>query len=204
VNRSSKSKSILNVWMSLCFLLVLSACTYGFQDIKVTGIPADVFEPGTQEFDIDILFETALQEVRKVLSGAYFQGMIFSGRCQDLPRLRGKLIFVFAQVRPAIPRQQVIRATVVIDTVRQVMEIDYGNVSAFYPSTKHRAFIGGQAIEEIAVASYQNVIKLGRCEGDITLTQFDDFWSVRCGSLNDFSQKCQFKIEYAEIGDSAK
>jgi len=194
----------LSIWIGLCLLLVLSACTYSPQDIKVTNVPFNVFESSTQEVDIDTIFETATQEVHKVLPGAYFQGMIFSGECHDLPRFRGKLIFVFAQVRPAIPRRQVMRATVVVDTVRQVMEIDYEDVSSFYPSTKRRVFIGGHAIKKVIVASYQNIVKLGHCEGDITLTQLDDFWIVRCGSLGDFSQKCQFKIKNAEINDGAE
>ncbi|MGC8880553.1 MAG: hypothetical protein ACP5R2_15170 [Anaerolineae bacterium] len=197
---------ISNICGGLCLLLLLSACTYSFQfqDVKVTDVPIDVLKPGTQEVNVDVVFETVTQRVHETLPKAYFQGMVFSGRCQDLPHLQGKLVLVFRQVRMAIPRQQVVRATASVDTLRQTMDLYYEDVSNFYPSTKHRTFSGDHSIKEIAAIAHQHITELGLCDGDVTLTQLNDSWDVRCGSLSDFIQKCRFEIENAKIRDSTR
>lgn len=197
---------VSNICGGVCLLLLLSACTYGFQfqDVKVTDVPINVLNPGTQEVNVDVVFATVTQRVHETLPKAYFQGMVFSGRCQDLPRLQGKLILVFTQVRTAIPRQQVVRATASVDTLRQAMDLYYEDVSNFYPSTKRRTFSGDRPIKEIAAIAYQHITELGLCDGDVTLTQLNDSWEVRCGSLSDFVQKCRFEIEDGKIRDSTR
>lgn len=195
---------ISSIYGGLCLLLLLSACTYNFQDVKMTDVPIDVLRPGIQEVDVDAVFETVTQRVHETLPKAYFQGMVFSGRCQNLPRLQGKLVFVFAQVRMGIPGRQVVRATASVDTVRQTMDLYYEDVSNFYPSTKRRTFSGDQSIKEIAATAHQHITELGLCDGDVTLTQLNDSWDVRCGSLSDFIQKCRFEIENGEIRNGAR
>ncbi|RMD59660.1 hypothetical protein D6833_11115, partial [Candidatus Parcubacteria bacterium] len=100
-----------SICLSLWLLLLVSACASSFQDVKVTNVPVTVFKPGTQDVDADVVFEAVAQRIRKTLPNAYFQGMVFSGRCQDLPRLQGELVLTFVQVKVAIPRRQVVLAT---------------------------------------------------------------------------------------------
>jgi len=197
---------ISNIGRGLCLLLLLSACTSSFQDVKVTDVPITVFEPGTQEEEVDVgvVFEAVTQRIHETLPEAYFQGMVFSGRCQDLPRLHGKLVLVFAHVQAGVPRQQVVKVTASVDTVRQTMDLYYEDVSIFYPSTKRQMFSGDYSIKEIAAVAHRRITELGLCDGDVTLTQLNDSWDVRCGSLSDFMQKCWFEIENGEIKDSPK
>ena len=197
---------VSNICGAVYLLLLLSACTYGFQfqDIKVTDVPINVLKPGTQEVNLDVVFTTVTQKVHETLPKAYFQGMVFSGKCQDLPRLQGKLVLVFTQVRTAIPKQQVVRATASVDTLRKTMNLYYEDVSNFYPSTKHRTFNGDRSIKELAAIAYRYITELGLCDGDVTLTQLNDSWDVRCGSLSDFVQKCRFEIENGKIRDSTR
>lgn len=190
----------LCLWLSL----VLAACTSRFQEIKVTNVPVTVFKPGTQDVDVSVVLESVTQRVRETLPGAYFQGVVFSGRCPDLPRLQGKLILTFVQVQVAIPRQQVVLATASIDTVQQTMDLHYENVSSFYPSTKRRTLSGDHSIKEIAAIAHRHITELGLSDCDVTLTQLDDSWDVRCGPLGSFIQKCRFEIVNGEIKDKLK
>jgi len=197
---------VSNICGGVCLLLLLSACTYGFQfqDIKVTDVPINVLKPGTQEVNLDVVFTTVTQKVHETLPKAYFQGMVFSGRCQALSKLQGKLVLIFAQVQVGIPRRQVVRATATVDTFQQIMDLHYVDESDFYPSTQRQTFHGDRFIKEIAAVAYQHIAELGLCDGDVTLTQLNDSWDVRCGSLSDFVQKCRFEIENGKIRDGTR
>ena len=193
-----------NVYLCLWLSLLLFACTSRFQEVKVTNVPVTVFKPGTQNVDVSVVLEDVTQRVHEMLPGAYFQGMVFSGKCQDLSRLHGKLVLVFVQVQAAIPKRQVVRASASVDTVRQTMDLHYEDVSDFYPSTKRRTLNGDRSIKEIAAIAHRHITELGLSDCDVTLTQLDDSWDVRCGPLNNFVQKCRFEIVSGEVKDIVK
>lgn len=189
-------------YLGLCLLLVLTSCTSRFQDTKVTNMPVAVSKPGTQEVDLDVLYSAVTQKVHETLPEAYFQGLVFSARCQDLPRLQGKLVLIFAQVRAAILGQQVVRATASVDTAHQTTDISYRDVSDSYPSTSRQVFGGDRAIKAIVAIAHQHITRLPLSACDVTITQLDNSWDVRCGRLDDFAQKCRFKIVDGEIIDT--
>jgi len=193
-----------NVCLCLWLSLLLFACTSRFQDVEMTNVPVNVFEPGTQEVDVDTVLETVAQRIHETLPEACFQGMVFSGRCQDLPRLQGKLVLVFVQVQVGIPKRQIVRATASVDTVQQTMDLHYEDVSDFHPSTKRRTLNGDRLIKEIAAIAHWHITELGLSDCDVTLTQLDDSWDVRCGPLNNFVQKCRFEIVNGEVKDTVK
>lgn len=167
----------------------------------MTDVPVTVFEPGTQDVDLDTILEAAAQRIHEILPGAHFQSLVFSGRCQDLPHLRGKLVLIFVQVQAAIPRQRVVRATATVDTVRQTMSLHYVDESDHYPSTQRQTFGGDCSVKEIAAIAYRHITELGLPDCDVTLTQLDDSWDVRCGPLSNFTEKCWFAIANGEIQD---
>lgn len=188
--------------VSLCLILLLSACATSFQETTVTNIPVAVSKQGTQGVNLDVIRDVAEQRVRSTLSGAYFQGMVFSGKCQDLPQLQGKVVLIFAQVRPAIPGQQVVRAFASINTDQKTMDIHYVDESEAYPLTERREFSGDRTFKEIADAVYQQITELGLSDCDVTLTQVeDDAWDVRCGPLDNFVQECRFGVVNGKIQD---
>jgi hypothetical protein len=184
-----------SVRWGLCLVLFLSACAPAFQEVRVADVPVKVYKPGTQDVDIDIVWESVTKKLGEMLPGAYFQGMVFSGKCQDLLKLQGKLVLVFAQVRPAIPQQRVVRATISVDVTKQTMGIHLKDESNFYPSTRRLALDSGLSVKEVAAIAYQHIIESGLSDCDVTLSQSDRTWDVRCGPLDNFVQECRFEID---------
>lgn len=192
------------ICVSLCLLSLLSACTSKFPDTKETGIPITVAKPGTQDIDVDVVFENAVQIVQSTLPGAYFRGMVFSGRCQDLPRLQGRLILVFERVQIAIPRRQVVLATASVDTVAQTMDLYYEDYSDVPVKTRQQTLLNHRLIKEIAAIAHRHINELGLSDCDVTLTQLDESWDVRCGALNNLTRKCHFEIINGKISDKPR
>lgn len=188
------------LYLGLCVLLLLSACTARFQNIESKSIPVSVFRPGTEDVDIDIAFQRATQRVRDILPRAFFQGMVISGKCSRLPKLEGKLIFIYAQIDQTVLVRQVIRGSASIDTVRGIMDLSFGDVSQYYPSTDQVTFPGGQSIAEMAAIAHRYINEQELFDCDVTITQLDDnSWDVRCGPLGNFVQECRFGIVNGKI-----
>lgn len=168
----------------------------------MTDVPVTIFKPGTQDIDVQIALDTVQDRVQRMLPGAYFNLMVFSGKCQDFPQLRGKLVLVFVQVSPAIPRPRVVKAVASIDTVQQTMDLHLKDVSDNYPSTRHRRLSDDPPFKEVSDIAHGHITKLGLVDCDVTITQLDDnSWDVRCGPLHNFVQQCHFEIVTGEVRD---
>jgi hypothetical protein len=187
----------------LC-LSLLTACAPKFQESTVTNIPVSILNPSTSEVDLDIALEVARKKIREVLPDAYFGGIIFSGKCQALPRLQGKLVLIFARVRPALFKQQVVSGVVSIDTVKQMMDLDYTDHSDYEWYDSPKIFVGDRSFKEIAALAHTHITKLGLYDCDVTLTQMDDSWDVRCGPLENFIQECRFEVINGKIPEKRK
>lgn len=190
------------IHLGLTILFLLSACTANFQDVSMTNVPVTTFRAGKVGVDTDIVFDNVSQVIREKLPNAYFLGMVFSGKCQNLPGLQGRLILSFVQVRTAIPRQQVVMASAFVDTVQQTMDIEYLDYSRYEVSTRGRTFPGDQFVKSVAADAHRRITELGLCNDDITLTQLDGSWDVRCGELGNFVQNCRFGIINGVIQDN--
>jgi hypothetical protein len=167
----------------------------------VTDVPVAVFRENTLSVDIDIVFEAVTPYINKRLPEASFRGLIFSGKCQDLPQLRGTLVMVFVEKKNNLLGSQVTEATASIDTINQIMDIEYVDYSDLQISTQGRQFIGQDSFVRIAALAYQQITEQGLIDCDVTLTQRDESWDVRCGSLGNFIQKCRFDIQNDVIGN---
>jgi hypothetical protein len=193
------------IWI-LCFGLYLSltACAPKFPRVKVTDVPVSILNPSTQEVDLDIAFTIAIQKTQEMLPEAYFGGMVFSGRCQALPRLQGTLVLVFARVRSALFKQQIVSGVTSIDTVRQMMSLYYTDRSDYEWYDPPTTFPGNRSFREIATLAHRHITELGLSDCDITITQMDNSWDVRCGPLENFIQECRFEIINGEIHEKRR
>ena len=194
--------------LRVCLLCVaLLACRPELREPRPSQIAVAVLKPGTGEVDVDRVVHDITDEVHKVLPRAFAQGMVYSGECQDLPELRGKLVFVFADVTPRLFTDRVLRATATVDTERGTADIVYEDVSTMYPSTKHVPFVDDETIKHVAALASAHIEELGLVPCQVTLTQIADSWNVRCGDLGDFVLRCQFEIvggEFLEASEEGK
>ncbi len=201
----SRQQSFTSVLcFGLCLSLLVTGCAPQFQEVRVADVSVNVSSPGTQDINLDIALKVAGERIRGVLPAAYFRGMVFSGKWQDLPRLRGRLGLTFEQVRPGLFKHQVVRSEALIDTVRQTMNLYFTDDTEFYPNVRQATFVGHNSFKEIAALAYKRITELGLEDGDVTLTQMDNSWDVRCGALENFVQRCQFDIADGVIRDTPK
>jgi hypothetical protein len=183
---------------STVLLTLLFGCAPDFRDVKVTVVPISVSQSGRAEVDLDLVFATVDNEVRKVLPDAYFTGLVFSGKCDRLLALRGKLILTFLQSSGLVMRQ-VIRSSVTVDTTLQVMSLEFHDVSDLYPTLTKYPFVGDSSVRSVVSLASSHISSLNLQDCDVTLTQQESGWDVRCGPLYNFVQKCRFKVLNGQI-----
>lgn len=186
--------------LGVCLLLwALAACGSTFRDSKVSDVPIDVSRASIKEVDIDVVLPDVRHEVDRVLPGAFFQGMVFSGTCDDLPALRGRIVLVFGQVSRGLFSDRVLIATATVDTDHSTVDIRFQDVSDLYPTTEPLPVVDDQTVKEVASIASQHIAALGIPECEVTLTQRTESWDVRCGALDDFDAQCHFTIVDGEI-----
>lgn len=179
---------------AVVLLWLLSACTPGFAKYVIRDVPVDVYDPGTQRVNLDRVYQSAQQQISTELPDAYFTGMIFSGKCRDLPGVQGKLVLIFLQVRPGVLRRQVLQGTASVDTIIGTMDVRFTDESSLYPVLQKEVFIGDVAFRDVARTAHGHLLERDVDDCNVTLTQQQKSWDVRCGRLGDFVQQCSFRI----------
>ncbi len=182
---------------------LLSACTPEFAKFVIRDIPVDVYDPGTQRVNFDRVYQSAQQQVSAKLPNAYFAGMVFSGKCRDLPQLEGELALIFLQVRPGILQHQVLQAIALIDTISGTMDVRFTDESSSYPVLQQETFVGDAAFKDVARIAYGHLSAHNADDYDVTVTQQQNSWAVRCGGRGDFVQQCSFRITDGKIKDKS-
>lgn len=181
--------------------ILLGAYIGGFQDFEETDVPITISSPSSEPTDVDLVFQQATERIQRTLKGAYFQDMVYSGKCKDLPYLRGRLVFLFVEVNPRLLSQQILSGTASVDTFHKTMNLYFTDESNHYHSTERGLFPGHNGVEEIAQLAHQHITALNLCDGDVTITQLTERWDVRCGPLENFITKCNFEIIDGKIED---
>ena len=169
----------------LCALITLPclvACAPKFREVDLADLPVTISRPNAQEVDVDVVIENARQKVQEILPGAYLNFFSFTGRCQNLPEMRGRIYMDFIQVRPALPRQRVLIASVSVDTMQQTMEIRTRDYSAYYWSTEP-LILEGLKVKEVAnlLHEYISISGLSDCIVVLARGSTNGPWTVRCG-----------------------
>lgn len=182
------------LWGVGLLCLLVTACASRFEETRVADIPVKILRTDIQEIDLDMALEAAKGKAREVLPEAYFQRLVFSGKCRDLPRFQGTLVLVFEQVSSTPFKRQVIIGIASIDTVRQTMNLHFWDESDYELHIPQRTFVGTREFTKIASLAHSYITELGLDDCDVTLTQMDNSWDVRCGPLGNFVQKCRFEI----------
>lgn len=189
--------------IALCWLWLAclsAACAARFEPIDLTALPVRVSQPDAQEIDVEMILASAESQVRKVLPDAYLEFFGFSGDCQELPHLRGTINLGFEQVRWGIVRQQVLAASVSVDTAKETMDLHFADHSPYYVSTASLLLQNSLPVREIAIRAYEHIIRLGvaPCDVNLTWSGIRDAWLVECtapgsGSLG--PRRCEFEID---------
>jgi hypothetical protein len=181
-------------WLGLCWLVLVVACSPSFREIQLTDVPVQALDSNTKSVNTDIVLTAVTQKVHETLPSAYYRGMVFAGRCEDLSQLRGKLVLIFLQTQWGFPKQRAFRAVASVDTIQQKMNLRYTDETNYYPATEQQTFAGDQSVKIIFALAHQHIAQQQIPDCDVTVTELDDVWHVRCGPLENFIKKCEFEI----------
>lgn len=175
--------------------LLLVGCNKAFPEVHLTEIPVTVGLPKSQEVDIDIVIQNVTPQVQEILPNAQLGGIVFSGHCEKLPQLQGKIVLSFVGTQFSIPFERIISATASVDTIQQTMNIHLRDVTDFYWSTDTLDIKNDNlSLDEIATKISEQIRASGLADCEVTITRLEDAWHVRCGPLENFIQECLFEI----------
>lgn len=180
---------------------LLGACTAGPREPMTKSMQLDVHESPSRRVSLDAAYQSAQQQIRVELPNAYFTGMVFSGKCQDLPDLEGKLSMAFLQVRSGLLGREVLQGIASLDTIRNTMTMRFTDESTHYPSLEEEAFAGDAAFRTVSEAIFDHLPKPLSNDCQVTVTQQHNGWAVRCGGLGDFVRQCSFRIVNGKVED---
>ena len=191
----------LSIRILLCMLVLsstLAACISKSQEVDLTGLPVEISKAGTQEINVDVIIESALQQVLKCLPEAYLSSFVFTGYCQDLSELRGRVELNFVQVQVTPLKQRVWVAFASVDTVQQTLDVQIRDHSDYCWSTEPLLLQDISAAREVADIAYTQIAALGISDCDATLTRLDRTWEVvgtEPGSGPAGPRECEFEID---------
>lgn len=174
---------------------LLTSCLPESQAVNLRNIPIKVSQPDSEEIDIDVVISSAEEEIREKLPDSYFGMLVFTGKCQDLPKLKGRMIVLFKQVKPSLFGQRVLFATASVSTNRSVMDLSIHDETKYYPSTTGLPVVTDNHFKEVANIAYEHIVETGVSQCDVTITQSEGMWDIRCGPLDNFVQECHFGID---------
>jgi hypothetical protein len=137
--------------------------------------------------DIEDLVKQDLGEVR-------YQGVVFSGPCHSVDRLKGRLTFIFLGTMPALFQPRLIRGIAVIDTVKNVGEISYSDETDHYPVTEPDRIPTQQEMERVFKALQTELTTNNASDCNLVVSQIGLTWQARCGQLEDFVQTCKYEV----------
>jgi hypothetical protein len=189
----------------ILLVVFLVSCRPEFKPVSFEDIPIGVSQLNSDEINLDVVVINVQKKVRERLPDAYFGGLVFTGKCHDLPQLHGRIILLYIQVKQYLLEQEVLYAVATVNTDQRVMELGISDWTDNYASTNESPSVTDFFFKGIADKAYQHIVEAGLTDCDVTITQADDVWDVRCGPLENFIQECSFAInpETGEI-ESAK
>lgn len=186
---------MLLVFLVALFTVSLVSCRPKFQSVYMTDVPIQTLDPDSEEIDLGTLMVDVQMIIKRMLPGARFRGMVFSGQCKDVSKLRGRLVVDFIQTRDFLNGPQILVATASIDVIQESMTLTILDESTGYPSMVLLPEVTDHQLKEITQIAYRHITEQELDECDVTVTQGIDQWDVRCGSLDDFIQQCRFAID---------
>jgi hypothetical protein len=193
---------ILHTLNSLFFMVISLAGCSPAQEVYLTDVPINVSLPSSKDVDINTVVDNVAPQVQDLLPGARLGGIVFTGSCENLPKLRGKIVLDFVRTRFSLPRKRVVAAVVSVNTIQQTMDIHIKDETDYHLSTETLDVQNGNwDLEEVATKAYEQIKASGLSDCDVTITRLEGWWDVRCGPLENFTQECHFKI-YSTNGES--
>lgn len=168
------------LWM-LVLLLALSACK--FQETELRELPIEIFQTNAQDVDVDLIVRQVQDRVQETLPNSYLVAFGFSGRCQDLPGLRGEMVLDFVQVKTFFLHRQVLAAFTSVDTVQGTLEIWTKDVSDYYWSTDPLLLQDVSVAREVSQMAYRHITNLGILDCDVAMDCVGnqrDIWHILC------------------------
>jgi nitrogen regulatory protein PII len=115
--------------------------------------------------------------------------------------MHGQYILIFVKTEWILLQQATIRATASIDTLQQQMDITYENVTDLYPRTQPMPIIANRDFRATIESAKKHIEDSAISDCNITITQVDNIWDVRCEALENHSQKCHFVIDNGRVKD---
>lgn len=171
------------------------------QEVYLTDVPINVSLPSSKDVDINTVVDNVAPHVQELLPGARLGGIVFTGSCENLPKLRGKIVLDFVRTRFSLPRKRVVSAVVSVNTIQQTMDIHIEEETDYHLSTETLDVQKGNwGLQEVGTKAYEQIKTSGLADCDVTITRLDGSWDVRCGPLENFIQECHFKI-YSTNGE---
>ena len=181
-------------WAVAAALLLVTAC---HQDSSV-GRSAIDFLPSrvwsSSDVDANELYRLATGQVAKALPGAKHSMFIFSGRCDTMVQLRGRVVFNFSRVDRILLHTRVMDALVTADTVLGILAVDILDESKEGPPAESHRFPGSATITRVLAVARQHLPEPLPNDCNVTVTQVARGWRVRCDGAAAVDTRCRFDI----------
>jgi hypothetical protein len=193
--KSSMKAKLLKTGVLLVVTALSCSCRPAFNHVYLTDVPVRIYAEDNSDYpNVDIIREDVQTKVSESIPGAMYKDFLFSGKCSELPAHQGTMLFTFQRVQNYLNGKQVIFVTATVDTRQQTVKIEALDESSFYPNLQQDEPTTEAAFGRITQIAYQHINQLGLSNCNVTITQQEDHWDVRCGAFNDFEQKCWFAI----------
>lgn len=175
-------------------VLFISSCSMRPPIPTNRGITLSGLDMDEPLADFDRLIPGIDNIIKQDLSEVRYQGFVFSGPCNTMSQLKGRLILDFLGTKPTLLQQRLIRGTAVIDETTKVGEISYSDETNHYPVTEPERVPTQQEIERVFKALQAKLTTNNASDCNIVVTQVGLTWQARCGHLEDFVQTCAYEV----------
>lgn len=88
---------VVDLLLGLVLLTGLYGCVSKDVRPEENLVELNIMNTTSNSVDLDLINQDITKRVTSVLPNAYPSGLILSGRCDDIPRLAGNVVFTFVQ-----------------------------------------------------------------------------------------------------------
>ena len=150
-----------------------------------------------QDIKMDIIIQDVTPHIQAILPTAQLSSIVFSGNCNDLPKLYGEIVFDFVGTKRSFPQKRVVSILATINTTAQTLNVHARDMTDYYWTTETLDLEDKTVLtfDEIFNIAFEEITALGLSDCDVTITRLKDSWVVRCGPLENFIQECRFGID---------
>lgn len=196
MTRVRKTKRVVLIAIINLTLLLTGCSGHGFDEVTVRDIPVETAHFKMSRDSVKAILDVAQQEVSKHLPNAYPISFVYTGDCDALPNMQGRINMLFVQVNKIFLWRRLLTAFVSVDMSRGMMDIEYLDYTSINLRTDPLAFTTNEiSFSEVTEVAYSYIVESQVTNCDVTITRTRQAWIVRCGPIENFVQECLFRVD---------